>query len=175
LNLALSSWVNLQLSADTFVVHKDISVARLNDNGGDNQFANISYIEPDLSLVRELLANTNMIIEMLSILRVDEHENTVLIDLNNLKNNLEKIQEIIKKELSGGSLTEEDYEFIREFIKEFEVKNKGKKSLIFSSSYSSDKMTESIEGIKFLTLTYQKNDKKFFVVGPVFNYWESRD
>jgi len=176
MNTAIATWINLQLPADILAPFKESEFKGIGNGGGDTGFMKFSYIEPDLILVKELMANIGMISEMLSVLKINDYNNTVLGDLETVKKKFENVEYIIKKELSGESLTENEYKFINDFVKEFQLKEKGRKILVFKSEKEKvrARLQESLEGVKLLVFTYKDRGKNLFAVGPVFNYWEKK-
>lgn len=173
LNTALASWANAELPADTFAPHESTASTRLNQTGVDNPYAAYKYIEPNLTLSSELLANTEMISKVLGLIDVSDGENNVLSDLKNLQKNLESAEAIIEKELQSQDLSEEDYVFINDFTKEFSVKDAGNKILPLPA-LSGSSLRENITGVKLLILAYERNGQKLFAIGPVFNYREEK-
>jgi len=173
LNTAIASWANAQLPADIFAPHESTDSIRLNQTGGENPYSAYKYIEPNLTLSRELLANTRMISEVLTLINVSNGGNNVLLDLKNLQKNLESTEAIIKKELQNEGLSEEDYIFTSNFVREFSVKETGNKILQLPAAIGAG-FKENLTGVKLLILAYQRGDKKLFVAGPVFNYREEK-
>jgi hypothetical protein len=175
LNTAIASWVNAELPADIFAPSERAGAVRLNQSGGEKPFAVDKYIEPNLTLNRELLANTRMISKVLVLLDVADGENTVLAELNNLQEKLEITETIIKKELRSEDLSEEDYLFIDNLAKEFSVKETAGKLLRLPAAAGAGfSLQENITGVKLLMLVYPRGDKKLFAVGPVFDFREER-
>lgn len=169
-NLISGSLASLQLDPDKLGIYKKTA-----DNQGLGSYNNynlitqsqkFNYIEPDLTFVREMKANLNMLLDMLSALEITGRLHSTESDLSDFVKNLEKIEEIIKKELRGEDLSEKDHEFISEFSQHYEVKEERDKTLKHDKA-----LTEEIEGVKFLIFAYKREDgKKIFAVGPVFNY-----
>jgi hypothetical protein len=170
----VSSWVNLQLPPDSFSVHQKEEVARLGTETIGGGSAEYGYIEPNLALVRELKANTEMILEMLKLLKVGEQENTVLADLGTMKKNFDELDRLVRLELNSEAFTGDDYKFIGNFVTLFSVKELGARSLDITSPFAKLKMQERLEGIKLKIVVYYKDGKRYFAVGPIFNYWESK-
>ncbi len=83
-----------------------------------------------------------------------------------------QIENIIKKELSDQSLSDDDYTFIDNFIKQYKVEEESKKKITIDFERSREGITESIEGIELMVVTYKKGGKKYFAIGPVYNYKE---
>lgn len=167
---ALSAWVNLQLPADK------LSTYGIDDSiGFDNDFfrySENSYIEPNLDVINELIANTNMLLETFYALGINDEVNSVAIRLQSVKSNLESSRRIVEKELNSENLNEDDIQFISSFVKQFKVIEKGLKEVEIVPNRANS-VTESIEGIKFMVLIHKKGDSNIFSVGPVFNYSET--
>lgn len=171
---AVGSWVNLQLPSDTFTTYQKEDGGRLGGDGVGGDSSEYAYVEPNLALVRELRANTEMISSMLKLLQINERENTVLADLGTMKKNFDNLEVIIRKELNSENLSSDEYKFIGNFVNLFAVKDEGKKILDITSPGVKNRIQEKLEGVKLEALVYYKDGKRYFVAGPVFNYWESR-
>jgi len=173
INTILGAWVNLQLPED------ELDFNSLDDSkissGYISDYNKYSYIEPNKNLVDELIANTNMLSGMLAVLGITSEVADLYSDLEKLSNNLVAIRKIIKKELSGEELDENDWREIKRVSTEFRVLTEGNKTIemIFNpGKFGASKMKESIKGVKLLAVVYQHNDKKVIAVGPIFNYQE---
>ncbi|MDD4902112.1 MAG: DUF3160 domain-containing protein [Patescibacteria group bacterium] len=173
-DLALAAWANDELTADTFAPYKSRDATRLNQTGTGNLTPLYQYIEPDLTLSRELIFNTRMIIQMLSLLGVSDGENTVLTDLKTMEKNLSGAEAIIGKELQNQELNEEDYAFINDFAHAFSVASGGSKSFSLTSISGASRIRENLSGVKLLVYSFARGDKKFLAVGPIFNFREEK-
>ncbi|HTW96813.1 MAG TPA: DUF3160 domain-containing protein [Candidatus Methylomirabilis sp.] len=171
LSTMAAAWANQALSADTFAPPTESGVARLNSSSFVSARGN-QYIEPNLTLVRELLADTEMINQALVALGASDGGNTVLEDLDLVRKNLTRVNTIIEKELGGTTLSEEDYSSISALVNEFSVKTTAAKTWQLASPDAG--LKENLAGVKLLVLAAPENDKKILVVGPIFNYQEGR-
>ena len=174
LNTAAATWTDLQLPGD-ILIPLQASNSRLSQIESSGQVEAFSYLEPDLSLVKELGANTKMVSDMLTLLNINEVNKTTLTNLNEMNDVFVTAEAIVKKELSGETLSQENYNFLSDFKNKFSVKEAGSKVLKFSSSFSKDNLVEKISGVKLLVVIFKSGDKKFLVAGPIFNYIESRE
>lgn len=174
LDTVIGAWANLQVEVDTLASYQGRGVSGLNNLNGGNESNKYSYIEPDYTLASELLANTNMLLRMLSILGIAEKDNEAVSKLTDLKKDLESVVAIVVKELAGEELLEEDRKFIATFPLRYLVKKQGNKELVLSSQYSRRPLIDSVKGVKILVLAYQTDGKNVFAVGPIFNFWEYR-
>jgi hypothetical protein len=174
LNLAIAAWTNEELPADTFAPYKSQDASRLNQTGGGNLTPLYQYIEPDLTLSRELIFNTQMLVQMLTLLNVGDGENTVLTDLKTMEKNLSDAEAIIEKELQNQGLSDEDYTFINDFTRAFSVSAEGNKSFKLTPVSNGNPLAESLSGVKLLVYSFARGDQKFFAVGPIFNYQEGK-
>jgi hypothetical protein len=91
-----------------------------------------------------------------------------------MKKNFDNLETIVRKELNSEELSSDDYKFIGNFVTLFSVKDEGVKVLNITSPSSKNKIQEKLEGVKIETLVYYKDGKRYFVAGPIFNYWESK-
>lgn len=171
---AVGSWVNLQLPADTFTTYQKEEGGRLGGDAAGGDSSEYAYVEPNLALVRELKANTEMVLSMLKLLKINERENTVLADLGTMKKNFDNLEAIVRKELNSEELSSDDYKFVGNFVTLFAIKEEGAKVLNIGSPSSKNKIQEKLEGVKIEALVYYKDGKRYFAAGPIFNYWESK-
>jgi len=167
INTALGSWVNLHLAEDITLNYYENKASNL---GFYSQCNLNSYIEPNIALVNELISRNEMLMRMLAILKVTNKTNAASIELKDLNDKLKKTLLIIEKELSGGTIDNEDCKFINDFASHLIIETSPSKkfSILFEEKVSS----ESIEGLKLLAIIYNNSGKKIIAVGPLFNYSE---
>jgi hypothetical protein len=172
IDASLGAWTDLQTRRDEFKIY-NLAAGGEGLSGGANMFiSENSYIEPELELVQQLRANTEMLHEMFRQLGITYETVSVDDDLTRMKKELSRIEEIIKKEISGEELSEEDLKFIDNFIKQYKVEEEGGKMINIGFDHSRKGVTESIDGVELMVITYKKGDKKYFAIGPVYNYVE---
>jgi len=166
-NTFLGAWVNLHLSADQLVNYSEKSGGNL----GIYKNCNMNnYIEPNIDLLNKMIAKNIMLVKILSALKVDKQTNIVSIKLKELNKKIKKIIEIEKKELLGEDINIDDCRFINDLASHYIVDNNAEKS--FKINFNKKVLTESIDGIKLLSIIYSKNNKKIMAIGPIFNYKE---
>lgn len=167
-NSAAAAWVNMQLPLDKFSVNQDSSnFSRVNDN---------LYVEPNLNLINELLANNEMMIKMFSALQVSSEVASVSNSLWLANSNLTALKGIIVKELSGQTLNEDDNKVISNFAKQLTINKPDanqKKRLSFATPAKID-LVEDLSHLKLMILLHQDGDSKILSVGPVWDYQETR-
>jgi hypothetical protein len=174
LNTAMAAWANEELPADTFTLFQNVKTTVLNDNSGGSLTPIYSYVEPNLTLSRELIANTQMVIQMLSLLNVSDGENSVLSDLKAMEKNLSDNQAIIVKELQGEDLNDQDLATISGLTHIFSVSQKGAKVFNLNPTAGNVSLTENLSGIKLLVYSFVRGGQKYFAVGPIFNWQEGK-
>ncbi|MFA5894109.1 MAG: DUF3160 domain-containing protein, partial [Candidatus Margulisiibacteriota bacterium] len=165
-NTALGAWVNLGLPADSF------GVGSFETGGFGERYKLSGYIEPNLVLVNELSANSKMLEQMFSALKLGANAGFTSKKLNELVEYLDKIKAIVKKELNQEPLDENDQLVLGELIRNTMVVKAGAKSL--NLQFKNKSIKESIAGVKLLVVVVALPDKKILTVGPVFNYQEGR-
>lgn len=167
INTVLGSWVNLQLPADKLIGgwQEEGGSLAISTTGSD-----YDYIEPDLVLINELIANTKMLSQMLISLNVVKDYK--FSKLNVLTEELTSIKNVIKKELTSEVVNFDDIEVINNLVKQFKVAEPGNKSINLNFKNSHRVIAESIDGIKLLIIVYRRDDIKIFAIGPIFNYQE---
>jgi len=174
LNTVLASWANEELPPDIFAPYQAQKSSGFGSASSDNIYPLYGYIEPNLTLDRELIYNTQMIIQMLSLLNVSDGENTVLTDLKAMQKNLSDAGTIIAKELRDQDLSDEDFSFISNFSHAFSVSAAGAKKFYINPQTIGGPLSENLSGIKLLVYSFARNGQKFFAVGPIFNWQENR-
>ncbi len=166
-NTFLGAWVNLHLPADQLANYSEKSSGIL----GVHKNCNINnYIEPNIDLLNKMIAKNTMLIKILVALKVDKQTNIASIKLMELNKKIKKIIEIEKKELSGEDINIDDCRFINDLASHYIIENNVQKS--FKINFNEKTLTESIDGIKLLSIIYSKNNKKIMAFGPIFNYRE---
>lgn len=165
-NSFLGSWVNINLPGEKAYDYFE-SAGKTNEFPDCN---NLSYIEPNIDLLQEIIAKNKMLIKMLNALNITKKNNIASVELVNLNSKFEEILAISKKELSGQEINDEECNFINDFAIRYAV-NSNSRSFVISGKEK--RISESISGIKFLGLVYKKGDKLIFSMGPVFNFKES--
>ena len=123
------------------------------------------YIEPNLALVREMKSNIAMLMEMLSELHISDRVSSVEINLEKTQQKLNKIENVIEKQLKGEELTSKEIKFIQDFVTRYEVTEGRRRGLEYERA-----LKENIDGVELLFLVYKKGGKKVLGVGPVFDY-----
>ncbi len=172
LETVASAWINFQLPADQITLSSLTSTSNLGASGSSEN----SYVEPNLALVNELLANNNMLVKMFSALQLDIEVRLALQDLTNFSDSLLALKKIILKELSGQALDANDNEAALAFVKQLKVSRteSAVKQLYLRFPSQNIALKEDLSRLQLLVLTYKSGDNKIFAVGPVWDYQESR-
>jgi hypothetical protein len=171
LHTSIGSWINLQLPPDqlgTYQKHQGQIIIPDEDS-----FLNHGYIEPNLALVEEKIANTRMIIEMFDLLNITDELRSVLLALSDLENNLMRVRDIIMKDLSSERLSDDDQQFIFSLALESSLSQAGEKVLEIKGANNRTISYDIGEPKLMLIISNNKGDK-VFSLGPVFSYKESR-
>lgn len=172
LNTALAAWTDF---------HKEINFQRtsLQETNNLGGYFPYGYVEPQIRLYAELLANVNMILDGFTGLDIISENSKSYERLDNLKLTLEKISEISKRELQGEELLSSDYNFINSFNKQIRsfIGDITKKNLANDFSFrinfeNPNGITQYINGLNYIVVIYPNNDEMFFALGPVFDYQE---
>jgi hypothetical protein len=171
LNTAAAAWVNLQLPLDNFVSTSlpGQSISNL------VQLSQYSYVEPNLDLINELLANNNMLLGMFSALQLNTEVPVALQSIRNYSDNLTALRQIVQKELTGQALSADDNNLIADFTKQFTVAaaDSNTKKLTITLPTQKTALTEDLSQLKLLVLIHQEGANKVFSVGPIWSYQES--
>ena len=177
LTTALSSWAELR--HDTILYAKQ-SYTMAETALPPQEKPVVGYIEPVPEFYNRLLSLTNMTTKGLDEMKVlDEVSKS---RLENLERILEKLIELSERELKNEELTQEDYDFIKNFGEELnnviaEVDEKAKKTTIIADVHT-DSNTQQVleEGVGFVNLivvAYEVPDGRILIgAGPVMSYYE---
>ncbi len=175
---ALASWAELR--HDTILYAKQSYTMTLKAAPPPPQKPVVGYVEPVPEFYNRLLALTKMTNKGLSEMNVlDEKAKS---RLNNLERILERLVKISKKELKNEELTEDDYDFIKNFGEELngvidEVPEKSKKTTIIADVHTDQNtrkvLEEGIGYVKLIAVAYKLPDNRILIgAGPVFSYYE---
>jgi hypothetical protein len=172
LSSAAAMWANMHLPFDKFVVKESFNGRGFNDF---SSWIEYSYVEPNLSLINELLANNKMIADMLSILQVNMEVRQAFQEIQNSSSNLENLKRIIKKEISGEELDSTDIEDVFNFAGQLEITAiNNNKTVSWPLPNGNKTIKADLSNLRFMVLINQKKGNKFFSVGPVWDYKEIR-
>jgi len=140
----------------------------------------VGYVEPVPDFYSRLLALTKMTNQGLDEMEVLDP--TSKARLTELESILSRLQAISEKELENEELTEEDYEFIKNFGDQLEgvitdVDDKARKTTVVADVHT-DGNTEAVleEGVGYvdmIVVAYKLPDGRILVgAGPVMSYYE---
>ncbi len=140
----------------------------------------VGYVEPVPEFYNRLLTLTRMTNKGLSDMNV--LDNSAKYRLENLEKILERLRDISAKELENKELTEEDYEFIKNFGEELngviqDVDDKAKKTTIIADVHTDGNTGQVLEEgsgyVKLIIVAYKVPDGRILVgAGPVMSYYE---
>ena len=172
LKMASAAWVNLQLPLEKFSV-----VPVMNSQNLDtfSRWSENSYVEPNLNLINELVADSNMLLKMFTALQLEPDVRLAAQDIRNFSDNLLVLKKIVIKELSGEKLSEMDDKSIADFTQQLNIMNSPSSAKRLSIRLSNQKsvLQEDLSQLQLLVLIHQEGNDKFFSVGPVWNNQES--
>lgn len=172
LRSAVSAWVNLQLPLDKLGLQiQDKSNLQVISRSSENV-----YVEPNLSQVNELIADSEMMLEMFKALELSEEANIVNVSLESSITELNVFKGIMKKELEGVALSPDDNQFILNFSQGYKTDSLGSKQLSLTALNQSKKIwREDLSNLRLMLLISSVGGKKTLSVGPVWDYKESRN
>jgi len=174
INRTLATWVNLQLPLDTFDPYKEKTTGAMGTANNDYfKSVQYAYVEPNLGMIDELIANATMTDKMFQALKIYNDVSSASGDLSDLLYHLNTLRAIMVKELNAQNLDDTDYQFLDKLSKEFEVKTNASKSFILSGKNGSS-ITESLNDIKLEAVIQKRGSDLILNVGPAFNYWEKK-
>ncbi len=172
LKAAAGAWINLQLPLQNYSLsasdqpEQKLAFSRNPDN---------VYVEPNLALINELLANNTMLLATLNALHLNAEIRPSLADVNNLSRRLTDLRDVVQKELSGEALDKEDNDKIINFVRELTIDAPtAQAQQIAIKMPAGGNLNLDLSRFKLLVLVRQEGDSKIFAVGPVWAYRESR-
>jgi len=172
---SLGSWINFQLEPDLLGLYSLYSEKEDNVNlSAQNTVNRYNYIEPNLALLDNLIASTNMISQMFSALQINNEVASAGINLNKMNSTFKDLKDIVIKQNKGEDISNEDYTLIEDLSREYVVREASDKSLRLKTDDNKSELLAEIEGVKIMALLRYYEDKLVLVLGPIFNYQESK-
>lgn len=140
----------------------------------------VGYVEPVPEFYNRLLALTKMTNKGLDEMNVLDAKSKSR--LKNLQTILERLVEISKQELENKELSQEDYDFIKNFGKELngviaDVEDKAKKTTIIADVHTDintgQVLEEGVGYVDFVIVAYKVPDGRILIgAGPIMTYYE---
>lgn len=174
LNTALASWTELR--HDTILYAKQMYCTGAPYNPEEKPVQ--GYVEPAPEFYARMLALTKMAHTGLAEMKVIDEQSDK--DFTTLENTLEKLLEISIKELENKELTEEEYEFIRNFDQNISpmlenVDIMSQRSILVADVYTSPAgvLEEGTGKLNLIVVAYKQPDGRIVLgAGPVMSYYE---
>jgi hypothetical protein len=171
LNTALGAVVNANLPYDQW------RYAYQQESGlAGQELIKYNYLEPNLTLVDELLANGKMVFTAFVKLGLVKENNQ---EFSELFADLSAARALILKEQAGEETDFTDWSFMNNLVNKYYVVDAGDKStsVNFRSDNSANPnkiyaMDQSLEGVKLLLSMQFHQGRNLIVAGPVFNFNE---
>lgn len=170
---AVGAWINWQLPLDSLIAKQAKS-----DQGLGNSVAvgDYAYIEPNLPLINELLAENEMLVKMFTALQLDKEVSLVLQNLRTVSSDLTALKQIVVKELSGEELSAADNRLVATFVGQYQAKDykAEDRQIVLRAPQQKNGWKDNLSRLKLLAIVHQEGAKKVISVGPVWDYQESR-
>ena len=176
LTIALASWAELR--HDTILYAKQSYTAEL--LGAPVEKPVVGYVEPVPEFYNRLLALTRMTTNGLDEMNV--LDSSAKHRLENLEIILERLVALSEKELRNEELSQDDYDFIKNFGDELndviaEVDEKAKKTTIVADVHTEGNtkqvLEEGIGYVNLIVVAYKVPDGRILIgAGPVMSYYE---
>ncbi len=177
LQTSLASWTELR--HDTILYAKQSYTPPLSSMPPQPKPV-VGYVEPVPEFYARLLALTKMTEK--GLIGLDVLDETEKARLQRLERILERLINISEAELENKELTENDYEFIRNFGENLDsvvagVNNKGKETTIVADVHTDCNtgkvLEEGVGYVNLILVAYSVPDGRIIVgAGPVFSYYE---
>ncbi|MDD4412605.1 MAG: DUF3160 domain-containing protein [Patescibacteria group bacterium] len=137
------------------------------------------YIEPNLDLISEMLANTKMIFNVFVKLDLVKQNNG---DFKELIEDLEVLRLMVIKENKGEDFSYNDWLSVNNLISKYYVDSLGVKERKISfndpindpNALKAKTLKQSISKLKILAEVHKVGDRDVIFVGPAFSYWEEK-
>lgn len=174
LDTAVGAWINLQLPMEKFTINQ---LGGSNNFNGFSNWSENSYVDPNLDLINELIANNIMILKMLNALQLNIEIPSATQEIQSASNNFNILKKIIIKELTNEKLTAADNEAILDFTKQLTVEPApdNDKRITIKPPTQKNSLREDLSRLKLMVLVHQTaDDSRAFSVGPIWDYQESR-
>jgi len=170
-NSAAAAWINLQLPRDNLLrPKKDSNFALASGAMLDKNF----YVEPNLNLINELLADNNMLLGMFSALQLDSEVPFAWQNLKDLSADLSSLRTMMNKELSSEDLDLSDGVVINRLINTWSLGTPASsKQLLLKTATAPKGWREDLSNLKLLILVHQSGTSPAFAIGPVWDYKET--
>ncbi len=172
ISTSLAMLANLSLSADAWTLPRDKKSSGLEVTELDGSF---NYIEPDLALSDELVANTKMLFETLIGIEVVKDND---LRFNDLIGKLSMSRDIIRKELQNQEISSDEYQFISDFTGQFSIAALGSKTntITFNDPATGKQysLKQNSMPLKLIFIIYNKAGKRVIAAGPIFSYKEQQ-
>lgn len=177
LTTALASWTELR--HDTILYAKQ-SYTYAGTTSVHIEPEVVGYVEPVPEFYNRLLALTRMTNKGLDEMNVLDKSSKAR--LQNLENILERLIEISKQELENKELTQNDYDFIKNFGNQLkrvieDVDDKAKKTTIIADVHtnpnSEQVLEEGVGYVDLMIVAYKVPDGRILIgAGPIMSYYE---
>ncbi len=171
---SLGFWVNFQLEPDLLGLYSLYSDEKDTLSYNAANINRYNYIEPSLSLLDNLIASTDMISQMFSALQISNEVASAGINLNNMNVTFKDLKSIVLKQNKGEEISDDQYNLIDDLSREYIVREASDKSLILNTDDNDSQLLAEIKGIKMIVLLRYYKNNPILVLGPIFNYQESK-
>jgi len=181
LNAALGSWAALR--HDTILYAKQSYTMTITAEAAEPrepQFPVVGYVEPAPEFYARLVALTRMTIKGLDDLKVLDAESKGR--LNSLDNVLSRLLEISRKELENQTLTQADYDFIKDFAENINAIVTGagestQKTTLIADVHTDQNTRQVLEEgtgyLRLMLVAYKLPQGHILIgAGPVYSYYE---
>jgi len=164
---SLGAWANIHLDKDEFTVKTNV----VSEDEYLRPVCDLSnFVEPNLTLLNEMISRNNMVLEMMDVLNVSRDTNLAALDIKEVNTSFEQIKKIEQKILSGKLLDYSDCIYLRTMVNNTAITTDNSK--YFYITVGKKTMNESIDGMKLMLAVFGSGDNMVIAVGPMFNYNE---
>lgn len=172
---SLGSWVNFQIEPDLLGLYSLYSEkGDNNDFSVGNSINRYNYVEPNLALLDNLLASTDMISQMFTALQINKEVASAGINLNKMEDTINNLRDIVLKQNSDIEISNEEHTLIGDLSREYVVRESSDKGLRLKTADNGTELYAQIEGVRMVALIRYYQGEPILVLGPIFNYQERK-
>ncbi|MFH1412765.1 MAG: DUF3160 domain-containing protein [bacterium] len=169
LDTAASAMFSMQLPADKW----ELSFRREDSLQAADNIVKYNYVEPNVGLVNELLANARMLFKTLYSLELVQANDQ---KFKELLTDLIEIRGLIGKELVDEEFNYDDWRFINDLIGKYYLTEESEKivkiKFVDPQSGKEYYLQQSLDKVRLLVGVHFNQNREVIVIGPIFNYEE---
>lgn len=166
----LADW---ELNKDELLKTDHEQTSSVGSLGSIAVFSKQAYIEPNIPLLNELLANVRMISGALAALGSDEKSPSALNTLDELDKSLFDLRELALKQAKGEDLDKEEANYLIRFVRSYTTQSLANK-IITRTSINNSRLSQDLSNLKLLLVLVPTKEGPAIMAGPSLHLIERR-